>query len=104
MAITFGVNLSVDNYWDVPELVWRAEVLDSPAAIPIPSKYPTRVWFLGGGGFTPEKHGPEKVRGQSVDITAKGPDHSDEVWAFSCLESWCRERDSNPHTRKGSGF
>ena len=32
MAITFGVNLSVDNYWDVPEFVWRAEDLDSPAA------------------------------------------------------------------------
>ena len=25
MAITFGVNLSVDNYWDVPEFAWLAE-------------------------------------------------------------------------------
>jgi len=39
--------------------------------IPIPLKYPARVWFLGGGGFTPGKHGPEKVRGQSVDIRRK---------------------------------
>ena len=29
MAITFGVNLSVDNYWDVPEFAWRAEDLGS---------------------------------------------------------------------------
>ena len=72
--------------------------------IPIPLKYPTRVWFLGGGSFTPEKLGAEKLRGQSVDITAKGPDFIRVVWAFSCLKSWCRERDSNPHTRKGSGF
>jgi len=49
--------------------------------IPIPSKYPARVWFLGGGGFTLEKHGAGKIRGQSVDITTKGPDHSVEVWA-----------------------
>ena len=51
MAITFGVNLSVDNYWDVPEFVWRAEVLDSPAANtpsvtstppPVPSRWGCR--------------------------------------------------------------
>ena len=53
--------------------------------ISLPSKYPTRVWFLGGGGFTPEEEGLGKVRGQSVDITTKSPDHSNEVWAFSCL-------------------
>ena len=35
-----------------------------------------------GDSFTPEKHGSRKVRGQSVDITEKGPDHLDEVWAF----------------------
>jgi len=29
MAITFGVNLSVDNYWDVPEFAWWAEDLPS---------------------------------------------------------------------------
>ena len=72
--------------------------------IPLPSKYPARVWFLGGGSFMPEKHSSGKARGQSVDITAKGPDFIRVVWAFSCLKSWCRERDSNPHTRKGSGF
>jgi len=41
--------------------------------IPIPSKYPARVCFLGGGSFTCGKLGAEKVRGQSVDITAKRP-------------------------------
>jgi|GEM_PF-2935177 len=46
MAITFGVNLSVDNYWDVPEFVWRAEVLDSPAA-----NTPTPYGFPMGGPF-----------------------------------------------------
>ena len=34
-----------------------------------------------GGVSTPEKYGSGKVRGQSVDITTKGPDHSVEVWA-----------------------
>ena len=33
MAITFGVNLSVDNYWDAPEFAWRAEDLGSPISI-----------------------------------------------------------------------
>ena len=33
MAITFGVNLSVDNYWDVPEFAWRAEDLGSLISI-----------------------------------------------------------------------
>ena len=49
MAITFGVNLSVDNYWDVPEFVWRAEVLDSPAANTptVTSTHP--IWLLDGG-------------------------------------------------------
>ena len=28
--------------------------------IPIPLKYPTRVWFLGGGGFTPENTDQKK--------------------------------------------
>ena len=45
MAITFGVNLSVDNYWDVPEFVWWAEDLDSPAANTptVTSTHP--LWF-----------------------------------------------------------
>ena len=49
MAITFGVNLSVDNYWDVPEFVWRAEGLDSPAANTptVTSTHP--LWLLDGG-------------------------------------------------------
>ena len=59
---------------------------------------------MGVHSFTPEEEDSGKVRGQSVDITAKGPDFIRVVWAFSCLKSWCRERDSNPHTRKGSGF
>ena len=25
MAITFGANLSGDDYWNVPEFAWRAE-------------------------------------------------------------------------------
>ena len=33
MAITFGVNLSVDNYWDAPEFAWRAEDFGSPISI-----------------------------------------------------------------------
>ena len=33
MAITFGVNLSVDNYWDVPEFAWLAEDLVSLISI-----------------------------------------------------------------------
>ena len=49
MAITFGVNLSVDNYWDVPELVWRAEVLDSPAADPPTLQVPAPLCFSMGG-------------------------------------------------------
>jgi len=52
----------------------------------------------------PQKHGSGKGRVQSVDITAKGPDFIRVIWAFSCLEFWCWERDSNPQTRKGSGF
>jgi len=33
MAITFGVNLSVDNYWDVPEFAWWSEGLGSLISI-----------------------------------------------------------------------
>ena len=50
MAITFGVNLSVDNYWDVPEFVWRAEVLDSPAANTPTVTGTHPPGFLTGGG------------------------------------------------------
>jgi len=49
--------------------------------IPIPLKYPARGCFPDGGSFTLEKHGAGKVRGQSVDITTKCPDHSGEVRA-----------------------
>ena len=37
---------------------------------------------MGAHSFTPEEEGSGKVRGQSVDITEKVPDHLDEVWAF----------------------
>jgi len=33
MTITFGVNLSVDNYCDVREFAWRAEDLGSLISI-----------------------------------------------------------------------
>ena len=52
--------------------------------IPLPLKYPTRYGSsVGAHSFTLEEEGSGKVRGQSVDITTKGPDHSVEVWANS---------------------
>ena len=50
--------------------------------IPLLLKYPTRYGSsVGAHSFTLEEEGSGKVRGQSVDITTKGPDHSVEVWA-----------------------
>ena len=50
--------------------------------IPLLLKYPTRYGSsVGAHRFTLEEEGSGKVRGQSVDITTKGPDHSVEVWA-----------------------
>ena len=56
------------------------EDVDAPAAHTLKST-PPGYGSLVGDSFTPEKHGSRKVRGQSVDITTKGPDHSVEVWA-----------------------
>ena len=51
--------------------------VSTPPMSPVPHPYD----FPMGGVSTPEKYGSGKVRGQSVDITTKGPDHSVEVWA-----------------------